>query len=93
MGHLPIPAIMFFKDFASEVFDYNVLDNGIITNTYRGMQNSDEDGNYIGFLMSDKPQIFIGNTICTTDGLESFNIRQISYDRYNGNPELLKAYY
>ena len=43
--------------------------------------------------MKDHPQISIGNTIATVDGLETFEVRRISYDRYNGKPELLKAYY
>lgn len=45
------------------------------------------------FLMSDQPNISVGNTINTSDCLETFKIIQISYDRYNGKPELLKAYY
>ena len=93
MGHLPIPAAMFFDDFASEVLEYSIFADGKVIGTYRGMSNSDEDGNYIGFLMSDHPQISVGNIISTTDELESFTIQQISYDRYNGKAELLKAYY
>lgn len=93
MGVLPIPAKMFFHDFANDVLDYNVLVDNIITGTYHGLSNSDEDGNYIGFLMSDQPKMSVGNIICTTDGLESFTIRKISYDRYNGKAELFKAYY
>lgn len=93
MGLLPVPAAIFFDDFASEVLEYNVLDNNKMIGTYRGLSNSDESGNYIGFLMSDCPQISVGSIINTTDGLESFTIHQISYDRYNGKAELLKAYY
>lgn len=93
MGHLPIPAAMFFDDFASEVLEYNVIDNGNDVGTYRGMSNSDGDGDYIGFLVNDQPHVSVGNTITTSDGLEMFKIVQISYDRYNGKPELLKAYY
>lgn len=93
MGELPIPAKMFFHDFAKEVLDYNVLVDNTITGTYHGLSNSDEEGNYIGFLMSDQPKISIGNIICTADNLEKFTIRKISYDRYNGKAELFKAYY
>lgn len=93
MGVLPVPAKMFFRDFSNDVLDYNVLADNVITGTYRGLSNSDEDGNYIGFLMSDQPKISVGNIICTTDGLENFTIREISYDRYNGKAELFKAYY
>ena len=93
MGHLPIPAADFFKDFAFDVLEYKVLVNNAVIGTYQGLSNTDEDGNYIGFLMKDQPKISIGDTITTIDGLESFNVRKVSYDRYKGNPELLKAYY
>lgn len=93
MSSLPIPASMFFDDFASDILEYNVLDNDTVIGTYRGLSNSDEDGSYIGFLMCDHPSISVGNTLCTIDGLEKYKIHLISYDRYNGNPELLKAYY
>ncbi len=93
MGHLPIPAVQLFKDFTSEILEYNVLDRNSITGTYRGLPGDDEEGTYIGFLMKDQPQISVSNTLCTADGLESFTVCHISYDRYNGKAELLKAYY
>lgn len=93
MGHLPIPAKMFFNDFANDVLEYNVLDNDTVVGTYRGLANSDEDGRYIGFLVCDNPDISVGNILCTTDGFDKYLVRQISCDRFNGKPELFKAYY
>lgn len=93
MAQLPVPASVFFNDFSSDVLKYNVLDNDTLVGTYDGLSNSDEYGNYIGFLMSDNPKISIGSTICTVDGLESFKVSKILYDRYNGEAELFKAYY
>lgn len=93
MGHLPIPASMLFSDFSFDVLEYNIIDNKNIVATYRGLSDSDEDGNYIGFIASEQPQISVGNTISTIDGIESFKVIKIAYDRYNGKPELLKAYY
>lgn len=93
MGELPIPAALFFDDFESEILEYNVLENNALIGTYRGLSNSDEEGNYIAFLMSEHPKISIGNTLRTIDGLETFEIYKISYDRYEGKPELIKAYY
>ena len=92
MGNLPVPASTYFNDFSFDVLEYNVLRNNSVVGTYRGLLNSDDE-NYISFLMSDQPQISIGDTISTTDGLETFKVRQISYDRYNGKPELLNAHY
>lgn len=93
MGHIPISADMLFKDFAMEVLEYDVLDSNSVAGTYQGIPGDDENGKYIGFRMSDQPQISAGNTLRTADGLESCHITSVSYDRYNGNPELLKAYY
>lgn len=93
MGHMLISADMLFKDFAMEVLEYNVLDNNSVVDTYQGISCDDEGGNYIGFRMSDHPQISVGNTLRTIDGLESYYISNVSYDRYEGKTELLKAYY
>ena len=93
MGCLPIPVDMYFEDFAMDVLEYNVLNNNNVTATYQALSNIDEDGPYIGFKMSDQPQISVGNTLCTTDGLEKYQIIKVSYDLYEGKPELLKAYY
>ena len=84
MGYLPIPVDMYFNDFAMEVLEYNVLNNNNVIGTYQGLSNSDEDGPYIGFKMSDQPQISTGNILRTVDGLEEYQIIKISYDRYEG---------
>lgn len=93
MGHLPVPASMFFDDFYDDVLEYQVLENGKVIGTYSGLSNSDEDGDYSGFLVEDDPKINVGNILQTSDMLESYLIQRISYDRYNGKPELFKAYY
>lgn len=93
MGHMPISADILFKDFTMDVLEYNVLNNNSVTGTYQGIPNTDEDGDYIGFRMTDQPQISVGDTLRTVDGLESYRVINISYDRYEGKPELLKAYY
>ena len=93
MGYMPISADMLFKDFAMDVLEYNVLNNNSVAGTYQGIPAKDEDGNYIGFRMADQPQISVGDTLRTVDDLESYHIINISYDRYEKKPELLKAYY
>lgn len=93
MGHMPISADMLFRNFAIEVLEYNVLNNNFLTGTYQGLPGDDEDGQYICFRMSDQPQISVGNTLRTIDELENHQITNISYDRYEGKPEILKAYY
>ena len=93
MGHMPISADMLFQDFAMEVLEYNVLNDKSVVGTYPGIPGDDENGNYIGFRMDDQPQISVGNALRTVDGLEHYQVTSVSYDRYNGKPELLKAYY
>lgn len=46
MGHLPVPASVFFNDFSADVLEYHVLENGNIIGSYSGLSNSDEDGEY-----------------------------------------------
>ena len=69
MGQLPIPADMYFQDFAFDVLEYSVSDGGSVVGTYRGLSNTDETGDYIGFLVKDQPQISVGSTLSTIDGL------------------------
>ena len=54
MGHLPIPADMYFQDFAFDVLEYRVSDGGSVVGTYRGLSNTDETGDYIGFSVKDQ---------------------------------------
>lgn len=93
MGTLPIPATLFFSDFSSDLLKYSVYRNSKLIGTYNGLINTDEDGNYIGFLVSDNPQICINDILQTSDGLEYFVVKQIGYDRYNGKAELMKTYF
>lgn len=91
MGTLPIPASMFFEDFENEILEYEVLNSNAVIGTYRGLPDNKQ--RLIRFLLSDNPQITIGYTVRTSDGLESFQITEISYERYKGRPEILNAHY
>ena len=91
MGTLPIPASMFFEDFESEILEYEVLNSNAVIGTYRGLPDNEQM--LIRFLLSDNPHISIGYTVRTSDGLESFQITEISYERYEGRPEILNAHY
>lgn len=93
MGILPIPAAMFFSDFSSDLLVYSVFHDSECIGSYKGLSNSDESGNYIGFLVSDNPEISVNDILRTPDGLESFTAKKISYDRYNRKAELMKVYY
>ena len=60
MGQLPIPADIYFQDFSFDVLEYRVSDGESVVGTYRGLSNTDEIGDYIGFLVKDQPQISVG---------------------------------
>lgn len=93
MAILPVPASVFFSDFAFDLVNYNIQSGDTIIGSFKGLSNSDEDGNYIGFLISDNPNISIGNTICASDNSKKYQVTDIAIDTYNDKPELLKAYY
>lgn len=93
MGMLPIPAKLFFEDAPDELLNYEIFNSHEQIGVFKGLENADELGKYIGFLVEDKPNIQIGNTITTQDKLNKYTVKKIEYDRFNGIPELLKAYY
>ncbi|NCC16569.1 MAG: hypothetical protein EOM28_09500 [Clostridia bacterium] len=93
MGILPIPAKLFFEDFSSDLITYEIFNSQEQTGVFQGIENSDESGRHIGFLVEDKPNIQIGNTITTQDKLNKYTVKNVEYERFAGKPELLKAYY
>lgn len=91
MSLLPIPAKIFFSDSPDDVFEYSVLRNNNCISVFSGLANTDENGNYIGFLVSDTPDIQIGDVL--TSNNKHYTVSFIDYDCYRKVPELLKAYY
>ena len=93
MATLPIPASIFFSDFSSDLLSYSIYHNSEYIGSYKGLLNTDELGDYIGFLVSDNPKICIHDVLKTPDELETFIAKQITYDHYNGKAELMKIYF
>ena len=91
MSVLPVPAKQFFSDFSFDILVYSLLRNGSQISTLHGLINSDENGNYIGFLVSDEPDIQVGDILIAEN--KQFQVLSIDYDCYQKNPEILKAYY
>lgn len=90
MGALPVPAKTFFQDFAFDLLTYTIERDSKVVATAEGLRNSDEDGKHIAFLIG--PDIEIGDVLISSTG-EKFIVKHIGYDTYNGQPELIKAYY
>ncbi|MFA9464081.1 MAG: hypothetical protein ACERKN_07280 [Velocimicrobium sp.] len=89
MGHLPIPAEQYFKDFSFELETYTINRNSINCGSALGLLGNDEDGKHIAFLLG--CDITPGDVlICDS---RSYVISSVVYDKYSGQPELLKALY
>ena len=93
MSALPVPASVYFDDFAFDVKEYDVLANGQKIGSYRGLKNSENGKPYIHFLLSENPQITVGNILRDVSGLSDYMVVAIGQDEYNGKPELIKAYF
>ena len=91
MGFLPVPAKIFFSDFADTLSTYEVVRDHLPIASYKGMSEKDEHGQFIYFLVSDSPDIRCGDFLKL--GSKQFLIKEIDYDQYLGKDELLKAYY
>lgn len=89
MASLPIPAKIYFSDFSFDLIDYEVNRNLNEIGNFKGLKSKDENGRYIGFLIDADIQI---NDVLKAMN-ETFIIRNVSYDHYNGIPEMIKAYY
>lgn len=93
MSWLPLPAKMFFDDFSDDVKEYILENENIVSGKLRGLENEDESGKYIGFLVEDKPNISVGTVIRFENQSKLFKVTKVLYDSFNGNDELLKAYF
>ena len=89
MGTLLIPAKVYFDDFSFDLLEYQVHRNSQNIGTYSGLINKDELGNHIAFLLECdiKP-----NDILSCNN-KTYIVSDIDYDYYDGNPEILKAYF
>lgn len=90
MGFLPIPAKIYFNDFAFDLITYSIKRDSVVIASAKGLNNKDEDGRHISFLIDTNIRI---NDVLTSSTNESFVISRIGYDHYNGTPEIIKAYY
>lgn len=89
MGSLPVPAEVYFNDFSFDLVTYFIKRNSETVGTADGLQNKDENGWHISFLIN--VDIQPGDILITPN--ETFIISHIGYDTYNDKAELAKAYY
>ncbi|EPY07450.1 hypothetical protein PAALTS15_10005 [Paenibacillus alvei TS-15] len=89
MATLPVPARIFFNDFAFELVDYSVKRNSEVVSSASGLPSDENGRRYIAFLMD--ASIICGDILTSDSG--SFEVTEIAYDSYNGKPDMIKAYY
>lgn len=88
MAENPIPATVFFQDFAFDLKDYQVLRNSILVDHAQGLSNRDEGGKHIAFLYG--LEIYPGDVLVSNGS--QFTVRSVGYDTFQGKPDLIKAY-
>ena len=92
MAALPVPASVYFNDFAFDVKEYEILSRGKVIGVYRGLKNSEHGKPYIHFLLSDGPQIAVGDVLRRVDGSAGYTAIRVGQDEYDGKPELVRVY-
>lgn len=86
MSELPVSAKTYFDDFSFSLISYKIKRSN---STLQGLPNDDEYGTHIAFLYGADIQI---GDVLFGDG-EEFYIKKVKTDTFQGNPELIKAYY
>lgn len=89
MGFLPVPGEIYLNDFPDKSC-YSIYRNDVFVAKSDGLTNSDEDGKHIAFLYG--IDIIAGDTIQAVNG-QSYIVKFVDTDDYNGKPAIVKAYY
>ena len=86
---LPVPAETYFADFAFDLIEYQIFRNNHLVGSAKGLSNTERSKCFISFL--------IGTDIQVGDRLESdyevFTVSSIGYDTFNGEKQIINAYY
>lgn len=93
MSILPVPAEMYFKDAAAimDLMDVTIKRNGNIIETTHGVKNRENGKEYIHLPINVDVQV--GDTMLIEDEGEDFTVIKIAYDTFNGERQLIKAFY
>ena len=89
MPEIPIPAEIYFKDFAFDLVKYKVERKGKSIATIEGLPNIESGERYIHFPLGS--DIAVGDELCS--GTTYLAIRKISIETYQGKPAIIKAIY
>ena len=89
MSVLPVPAELYFSDFAFDLVKYDVVRDGTHIATAKGLTNSDKTGNFISFPIDVDLQV--GDVLQTKR--QRFIVKSIDYGIYEGEEQIINAYY
>ena len=88
MADLPVPAEVFFSDFSFDLVEYQIERSGEIISSAKGLLNKDEDGRHIAFMYG--TDVRVGDVLLCNKPIK---VKNVCVDTFEGNPELLKAYF
>lgn len=89
MSFLPVPGKIYLNDFPDKT-SYTITRNNVFLGKSDGLTNKDEEGNHIAFLFGTDIQV---SDVISSDYTKPVTVISTGIDTYNGNPEIIKAYY
>ena len=89
MSDLPIPAKQYFDDFAFDLEDYKIIRGGKGLCTAKGLTNSEKGRPYVSFLVG--LDLRVGDVLL--HGKDCLSVLDLDTDSYNGEPQIIKAYF
>jgi hypothetical protein len=89
MSALPVPASLYFNDFAFDLQMYSIERDGQIISSLKGMPNNERSEYYVHFY-SDS-DIKSGDYLVS--GSKRLLVKAVEFDTYNGKEELIRAIY
>ncbi len=89
MAYLPIPAKQYFDDFAFDLTDCTIVRDGVEVSKAKGLSNKERGKKYMSFLIG--VDIVPGDTLRFNG--EAHSVQRIDYDSYNGENQLIKAFF
>lgn len=89
MSILPVLAKQYFSDFSFSLIDVIVKRNGETIAVVQGLENKEHGKRYIHFFADTNIQV--GDTMEIDS--DTFEVLSIDFDSYNGEKQLIKAFY
>ena len=89
MSVLPVPAEMYFSDFEFDLVKFDVVRGGTHITTTKGLTNSDKMGKFISLPI--EVDLQVGDVLQSKR--QSFVVKSIDYGVYEGEEQIINAYY